>query len=90
MSSKKEVRYIVSRLKDPDDLQGEREPIGWHPYLDLAKKHADRVGPGTCVDAEGGTYHTDGPYRRRERWQAEWTNRNLYLGRQKAVPVSEV
>ena len=90
MSSKKEVRYVVSRLKDPDDLQGEREPIDWHPYLDLAKKHADRLGPGTCVDAEGGTYHTDGPYRRRERWQAEWTNRNLYLGRQKTVPVTEV
>ena len=24
--------------------RGAREPIGWHPYLDLAKKHADRIG----------------------------------------------
>ena len=25
MRGKKEVRYIVSRLKNPDDLEGERE-----------------------------------------------------------------
>jgi hypothetical protein len=88
--SKKEVRYVVSRLKDPDDLEGEREAIGCHPYLDLAKKHADRLGPGTCVDAEGGTYYFDGPYRRREQWQVEWTNRNLYQGRKARSPAPEV
>ena len=84
------MRYVVSRLKDPDDLDGEREPIGSHPYLDLAKKHADRLGPGTCVDAEGGTYYSDGTYRRREQWQVEWTNRNLYQGGKKRSPAPEV
>jgi hypothetical protein len=87
VSSRKEVRYVVSRLEDPDDLESAREPIGWHPYLDLAKKHADRLGAGTCVDAEGGTYHSDGPYGRRQRWQAEWTNRNLYQGRKGSSPA---
>lgn len=80
MSSQKEVRYVVSRLKDPDDIESAREPVDWHPYLDMAKKHADRLGAGTCVDAEGGTYHRDGPYKRRGQWQTEWTNRNLYQG----------
>jgi hypothetical protein len=80
VSSRKEVHYVVCRLKDPGDLESAREPIGWHPFLDLAKKHADRVGAGTCVDAEGGTYHQDGPYKRRGQWQTEWTNRNLYQG----------
>jgi hypothetical protein len=83
---KKEVRYIVSRLKDPDDLEGERERLGWHSSLELAKSHADRTGPGTFVDAEGGTYYFDGPYGRRMRWQVEWTNRNLYQGRKKRNP----
>ena len=87
MRGKKEVRYIVSRLKDPDDLEGERERIGWHPYLELAKSQADRTGPGTFVDAEGGTYYSDSPYGRRTRWQVEWTNRNLYQGRKKRSPV---
>lgn len=80
MSSQKDVRYVVSRLTDPDDLESEREPIGWHPYLDLAKKHADRVGAGTCVDAEGGAYRLNGAFSRRGRWQTEWINRNLYQG----------
>jgi hypothetical protein len=88
--SKREVRYVVSRLKDPDDLEGEREAIGWHPYLELAKSHADRVGPGTFVDAEGGTYYYDGPYGRRTLWQVEWTNLNLYQGRRKRVRAPEV
>jgi hypothetical protein len=88
--SKKEVRYVVSRLKDPDDLEGERETIACHPYLDLAKKHADRLGPGTCVDAEGGTYYSDGPYRRRDQWQVEWTNRNLYQGGKRRSPTPGV
>ena len=87
MRGKKEVRYIVSRLKDPDDLEGERETIGWHPYLEPAKSHADRTGPGTVVDAEGGTLYFDSPYGRRTRWQADWTNRNLYQGRKKGSPV---
>ncbi len=87
MRGKKEVRYIVSRLKDLDDLEGERETIGWYPYLELAKSQADRTGPGTLVDAEGGTYYVDGPYRRRTRWQVEWTNRNLYQGRKKSSPL---
>jgi hypothetical protein len=90
VSSHKEVRYIVSRLKNPDDLESEREPIGWHPYLDLAKKHADRVGCGACVDAEGGVYNLDGPYRRRGQWRIEWTNRNLYLGVTKEKPAREL
>ena len=89
-TSQKEVRYVVSRLKDPDDLESAREPTGWYPYLDLAKKHADRVGVGTCVDAEGETYDLDGPYRRRGRWQTEWTNRNLHQGAKKKIPAPEV
>jgi hypothetical protein len=72
------VRYVVFRLKDPDNLEGEREAIAFHPYLDLAKKQADRIGFGACVDAEGGTYHSYGSYSRRTQWQADWTNRNLY------------
>jgi len=89
VSSQKEVRYVVSRLEDPEDLESARKPIGWHPYLDLAKKHADREGAGTCVDAEGGCYQFDGPYRRRGHWHAEWTNRNLYQGRTKSSPAPE-
>ena len=90
MSSFKEVHYVVSRLKNPDDLEGERELIGWHPYLDLAKKHADRLGAGSCVDAEGGTYYLDGPYKRRGQWRAEWINRNLYQSGKKTGSISEV
>jgi hypothetical protein len=84
------VRYVVSRLKDPGDVESDREPIGWHPSLDLAKKHADRVGTGTCVDAEGGSYHLHGPYSHRGQWRAEWTNRNLYQGGKKrgAAPAT--
>jgi hypothetical protein len=88
--SKRELRYVVSRLKDPDDLEGERETIGYHPYLDLAKKHADRLGPGTRVDAEGGTYYSDGSHARRTQWQVEWTNRDLYRGGKKRGPAPEV
>lgn len=84
MGSWKEVHYVVSRLTDPADLESVREPIGWHPFLDLAKKHADRLGAGVCVDAEGGCYYLDGPYRRRANWRVEWTNRNLYQGRSKS------
>jgi hypothetical protein len=87
MSSRKEVRYVVSRLQDPDDPESARETIGWHPYLDLAKRQADRLAPGTCVDAEGGTYRLDSAYRRRECWQPEWINRNLYQGREKRTPL---
>ena len=90
MSSQKGVRYVVSRLINPDDIESAREPIGWHPYLDLAKKHADRVGAGTCVDAEGGSYHLDSSYRQRGQWQAEWTNRNLYQGGKKRGPAPGV
>ena len=85
MRGKKEVRYIVSRLRDPDDLEGERERIGWYPYLELAKSQADRTGPGTFVDAEGGYYYGDSGYGRRTRWEVEWTNRDLYEGRKKRV-----
>ena len=84
MRSKREVRYIVSRLKDLDDLEGEREIIGRHPYLELARHQADRTGPGTVVDAEGGTHSFDSHYGRRSRWHVEWTNRNLYEGKKKA------
>jgi hypothetical protein len=90
LSSRKEVRYVVSRLENPDDIESGREPLGWHPYLDLAKKHADRMGAGTCVDAEGGTYRLDGPPGRRGEWRAEWTNRNLYQGGKKNHPEAKV
>ena len=90
MSSEKVVRYVVSRLTNPDNLDGEREPISRHPYLNLARKHADLLGPGTCVDAEGGTYHFDGPRRRHGRWQLEWTNYNLYHGAGKRSPEPEL
>ena len=63
-SPHKEVRYIVCRPGDPGDLEGEREKIGWYPHLGLAMSHADRTGPGTCVDAEGGTYYPSGPWGR--------------------------
>ena len=81
------MRYVVSRLKDPDDPQGERERIGCHPYLELAKNHADRMGSDTFVDAEGCTYYFNRPYTRHERWEVEWTNRNLYQGRRKRSPL---
>jgi hypothetical protein len=87
VKGKKEVRYIVSRLKDPDDLEGEREMIGWHSYLEQAKSQADRTGPGTYVDAEGGTFYVDRSRPRCTRWQAEWSNRNLYQGRKKRSPA---
>ena len=89
MRGKKDVRYIVSRLKDPDDIEGERERIGWYPYLELAKNHADRTGPGTFVDAEGGTYYFGGPSARHTRWEVEWTNCDLYEGRKKRSPVPQ-
>jgi hypothetical protein len=89
VSGKKEVRYVVSRLKNPDDPEGERERIGCHPYLELAKSHADRASPGTFVDAEGGTVHVASPYGRGIRWEVEWTNRDLYRGRNKRRPAPE-
>jgi hypothetical protein len=90
VSSHKEVRYVVSRLQEPGNVESARDPIGWHPYLDLAIRHADREGVGTCVDAEGGSYHLEGPYRRRGQWLTEWTNRNLYQGGNKRGPRPEV
>jgi hypothetical protein len=80
-SPHKEVRYIVCRLGDRGDREGEREEIGWHHYLGLAMSHADRTGPGTSVDAEGGTYYPSRPWGRRSRWEVEWINRNLYRGK---------
>jgi len=80
-SPHKEVRYIVCRPGDPGDLEGEREKIGWYHHLGLAMSHADRTGPGTCVDAEGGTYYPNGPWGRRSRWEVEWINRNVYRGK---------
>jgi hypothetical protein len=87
---KKEVRYIVSRLLDPDNREGKRETLGWHPSLELAKSQADRTGPGTFVDAEGGTLYFGGPTGRQTRWDAEWTNPNLYEGRHKKVRLPEI
>jgi hypothetical protein len=86
---KKEVRYVVCQAKNPDDLEGERVSLGWHPFLELAKSHADRTGPGTYVDAEGGTLYMDGSHGRHTLWEVEWTNRNLYEGRKKRVRPSE-
>jgi hypothetical protein len=84
---KKEVRYVVSRLTNPEDPESEREMLGTHPFLELAKSQADRTGPGTFVDAEGGTFYCDSPHGRRTRWDVEWTNRNLYEGRKKRVSL---
>ena len=89
MRGKKDVRYIVSRLVDPDDLDGARETLGWYPFIELAKSHADRVGPGARVDAEGGTVYLGGPHGRSARWEVEWTNRDLYRGRKKRRPSPE-
>ncbi len=83
MRGKREVRYVVSRLENPDDPGGKRDAIGWYPHLDLAKREADRLAPGTCVDAEGGTYSFDAGYSRRSRWLTDWVNLNVYLGRQR-------
>ena len=83
MRSKKALRYVVSRLKNPEDLEGEREMIGCHPCLELAKKQADSIGPDAFVDAEGGTYPGENHYRQRGSWRAEWINRDLYQGRKK-------
>jgi hypothetical protein len=80
-SPHKEVRYVVCRLGDPGDLEGEREKIGWHQELGFAMSHADRTGPGTCVDAEGGTYYPSGPCGQHSRWEVEWVNRDVYEGR---------
>jgi hypothetical protein len=87
---KREVRYVVSRLDDPDDPESRRHPIGCYPYLDLAKREADRVAPGSCVDAEGGTYSCDGMHTRQTQWQTDWTNHNIYQGREKKRRVPEV
>jgi hypothetical protein len=86
VSSYRDVRYVVSRLKDPDDVDSVREPLGCYPFLELAMRHADREGAGTCVDAEGGTYHLEGPHGRRGQWLTEWTNLNLYQGAKKRSP----
>jgi hypothetical protein len=86
---KREVRYVVSRLEDPDNPRSGREAIACYPYLDLAKKEADRHGPGACVDAEGGTYSSDGMQHRHTRWQTDWVNQNIYQGRQKRRPIPE-
>jgi hypothetical protein len=88
--SKREVRYIVSRLENPEDPDGERNVIGWYGFLDLAKREADRLAPGTCVDAEGGTYTFDGGYSRRSGWQADWINLNVHMGRQKRQRQHEI
>ena len=80
-SPRNEVRYIVCQLGDPGDLEGRREMIGWHSELGLAINHANRIGLGTCVDAEGGTYHPGGPGRRSGRWEVEWINRDVYRGK---------
>ena len=85
-SPHKEVRYIVCRLADSGDLEGGRERIGWHRELGFAMGHADRTGPGTCVDAEAGTYYPSRLYGRRSRWEVEWINRDVYRGKgQKTV-----
>jgi hypothetical protein len=56
--------------------------------LSLAKSHADRMGPGTFIDADGGTFYFDSPYGRRTLWQVEWTNRDLYEDRKKRSRLS--
>jgi len=87
---KREVRYVVSRLADPDDPESGRHPIGCYPSLDLAKREADRAAPGSCVDAEGGTYSSDGSLTRHTQWQADWINPNIYQGRERGRRTPEV
>ena len=87
MMGKKEVRYIVSRLVDPDNPESERERLGWEPHLEPSQTHANRTGPGTFVDAEGGTFYFDGPHGRRTRWEVDWTNPNLYEGKKKRIQL---
>jgi hypothetical protein len=87
---KREVRYVVCRLENPDDPQGARHQIGCYPFLDLAKKEADRAGAGSSVDAEGGSYSSDGGHTRHTQWRTDWINLNVYRGREKRRPGSEV
>jgi hypothetical protein len=87
---KREVRYIVARLDDPGNPQGKREELGCFPFLDLAKREADRFGPGICVDAEGGTYSTDGLHSRHTQWQTDWTNLDIYRGRKRRRPAADL
>ncbi len=84
------MRYVVSRLEDPADPESRRHSIGCYPYLDLAKKEADRLGPEAYVDAEGGSYSSDGLHCRHTHWQTEWINPAVYQGRQKRASVPEV
>jgi hypothetical protein len=89
---KREVRYVVCRLEDPADPASRRHSMGCYPFLDLAKKEADRVGPEARVDAEGGTYSSDGAHSRHTQWQTDWTNPGVYQGRERRrrLPVPEV
>ena len=74
----RDVRYVVCRLGEPGEPEGEREEIGRHNELGLAINHANRIGPGLSVDAEVGVWHHRGPGARRSRWHVEWINRNVY------------
>jgi hypothetical protein len=87
---KREVRYVVSRLEDPADPESRRNSTGCYQYLDLAKKEADRLGPEARVDAEGGSYSSDGIHSRHTHWQTEWTNPDVYQGREKRRRIPEV
>ena len=87
---KREVRYIVFRLEDPNDPESTRQPIGCFPHLDLAKKEADRYGSGGTVDAQGGSYSFDGARARQNQWRTDWINPNIYQGRQKKRDGSEL
>jgi hypothetical protein len=90
MRGKREVRYVVSFLEDPGDPDSRRHSIGCYPFLDLAKREADRLGPEARVDAEGGTYCSEGIHNRRTQWQTEWTNPDVYQGREKRRRDPEV
>lgn len=90
MRGKKEVRYVVSRLEDPDNPDSGRHQIGCYPYLDMAKKEADRVGSGGCVDAEGGSYSSDGSHSRLTNWRADWINLNVYRGKERVRRTPEI
>lgn len=87
---KREVRYIVSRLDDPDDPKGAREALGCFAFLDLAKREADRFGPGICVDAEGGSYSSNGMHSRQTQWRSDWVNLDIYRGRKRRRPASDL
>lgn len=78
MSNTKKVRYVVRRHEALGDDAGQREEIAYYDRLDLAIKHANSLGYGTCVDAQGGSYRHEGCAKVRGPWLPDWTNLGIY------------